>query len=238
MTNRSRASRRDAARARQRSSSGPLVALVAAGVVVVAAVAALTLTGTPAVPPGSTVPPSASASSAGPSGSAPVGAVIDPVISGDPLPTFEGPVDDPAIGRPAPVVEGSGFDGNPTAIADDGRAKVVVFLAHWCSHCQAEVPLLQAWIDAGGVPEGVDVISVVTAIDPGRPNHPPEAWLEREGWSAPVVVDPENTVAAAYGLAAFPFWTFVAADGTVQARAAGELAIPQLSAVVAGLAGS
>jgi hypothetical protein len=30
---------------------------------------------------------------------------------------------------------------------------------------------------------GVEIISVVTAIDPNRPNYPPDAWLAREHWS-------------------------------------------------------
>ncbi len=239
MSSRSRESRRESARARERSSTGRrLVPLLAAAIVVIAAVAALALSGTPAATPGSTVPPSSAASGADPSASAPDGGVGAPVISGAALPTFESPVDDPAIGQPAPIVEGASFDGSPTGIAADGRAKVVIFLAHWCSHCQAEVPLLQAWVSSGGVPDGVDLVSVVTAIDPDRPNHPPAAWLEREGWTSPVIVDPENTVAAAYGLSAFPFWTFIAADGTVHARAAGQLDIQRLSTVVAGLAGS
>ncbi len=239
MSPRSRESRREAARARERASAGRrLIPLLAAAVVVIAAVAALALSGTTAPIPGSTVPPSSAASGDAPSASAPDGAVGTPVITGAALPAFASPVDDPAVGQPAPIVEGTSFDGSPTAIADDGRAKVVIFLAHWCSHCQAEVPLLQAWVSSGGVPDGVDLVSVVTAIDPDRPNHPPAAWLEREGWTVPVIADPENTVAAAYGLAAFPFWTFIGADGTVQARAAGELDIQQLSTVIAGLAGS
>ena len=31
------------------------------------------------------------------------------------------------------------FDGTPVEIAPDGKAKLVVFLAHWCPHCRAEV---------------------------------------------------------------------------------------------------
>lgn len=241
MTSRSRPPRRPSPRARRGSATGRwAVPLLGAAVVVLAAGLALALTGAPSPTPGSTVPPSATAGSQDSAGGSIPGAdtVAPPVITGAALPRFESPIGDPAIGLPAPAVDGASFDGRPTAIDPGARPTVVVFLAHWCSHCQAEVPLLQAWIAAGGVPDGVDVLSVVTAIDASRPNHPPDAWLAREGWTVPVIVDPADEVAAAYGLAAFPFWTFIGADGTVRARAAGELDVQQLGAIIEGLAGS
>ncbi len=241
MTSRSRPPRRQSPRTRQRSASGRwAVPLLGAAVVALAAGIALALSGSPSATPGSTVPPSqAAVPSAAPGGSASgVDAATPPVISGDPLPRFESPVGDPAIGMPAPAVDGSSFDGSATAIAPGARPTVVIFLAHWCSHCQAEVPVLQAWVNAGGLPAGIDFVSVATAIDPGRPNYPPDAWLTREGWTVPVIVDPTDAVAEAYGLSAFPFWTFIGADGTVRARATGQLDIQQLSAVIGGLTGS
>src|SRR5699024_5507678 len=112
----------------------------------------------------------------------------------------------------APTVSGSAFDGSSVKIAADGRPKVVIFLAHWCPHCQAEVPVVQAWINAKGMPDGVDLVTVATGIDPKAPNYPPDAWLAREGWTVPVIVDSTNTVAQAYGLSAYPFGTFIGSD--------------------------
>jgi thiol-disulfide isomerase/thioredoxin len=179
----------------------------------------------------SSLPPPASAPVA--SGSAATSGA--PVISGTSLPTFEGPNADPAVGMPAPEVHGSSFDGTPVAIANDGRPKVVLFIAHWCPHCQREVPLIQDWVDSGAVPEGVDLVSVATFIDPARPNYPPDAWLQREGWTVPVIVDPTTSVANAYGLNAFPYWVFIGPDGTVRARTVGELPIANLETVIRGL---
>ena len=42
-------------------------------------------------------------------------------------------------------------------------------------------------------------------------------------------------MATAYGLSAFPFWTFVNADGTVLGRFAGELTIADLETIIASL---
>ncbi|GBC87267.1 Sporulation thiol-disulfide oxidoreductase A [bacterium HR12] len=154
-------------------------------------------------------------------------------VTGDALPAYaEG--SDPAVGLPAPALQGRDFEGRPISIGDDGRPKVIVFLAHWCPHCQREVPLVQGWLDREGMPAGVDLYSVATAIDPTQPNYPPDDWLRREGWTVPVLVDDdEGSAAEAYGVTGFPFFVFIDARGNVASRAAGELTIQQLQGYLA-----
>lgn len=160
-----------------------------------------------------------------------------PVVSGQPLPALTQNGADPASGMPAPLVEGADFDGNPISITDDGSPKIVLFLAHWCPHCQREVATLQPWLAEQALPEGVGLYSVVTAIDPTRPNYPPDEWLRGQGWSIPVIVDnAQNGVAKAYGLTAFPYWVFIGADGTVAGRTVGELAPDALTSAATQLA--
>ena len=223
MSQRSRESRR-AARQREESAARRrwLLPALAVAVIAVAAVAAIWLS-SGSSGGGSSVLPSNL-----PSGS--VGAGQGPVVSGSPLPLFESPSGDPAVGQTIPTVT------SPTAsIQLNGKAKILLFLAHWCPHCQAEVPVVQDWIEGGNLPGDVDLISVSTAIDPSRPNYPPDEWLEREGWTSPVIVDESGAVADAYGLSAFPYWVFVNADGTVAARLTGELPTSELDRIVAGL---
>ncbi len=229
---RSRDSRRDAARAREQAPrSRWLLPVAGAAVVIVAAVAAIALTGGAGDPGSSSPRPSASSGSSSPAASA--GA---PTVTGASLSLFEQIAGDQAIGNSVPAVDGTDFNGQPVTIApSNGKPKVLLFLAHWCSHCQVEVPLVQSWIDAGDAPDGVDIISVATGIDPSLPNYPPEEWLAREGWTVPVIVDRTGAVATAYGLSAFPFWVFVAADGTVTGRTTGELPIADLQTIIASL---
>lgn len=160
-----------------------------------------------------------------------------PTVTGQPLLLLPDGVQDPAIGTPAPEVTGADFDGTPVEITNDGNAKIIIFVAHWCPHCQNEVPVVQAWLDGGPLPEGIDFYSVATSSSATRPNFPPSAWLKREGWTAPVIVDDEiNTVGSSFGLTAFPFWVFVAPDGTVAARVTGEVTPDVLDTAVASLA--
>jgi thiol-disulfide isomerase/thioredoxin len=163
------------------------------------------------------------------------------VVSGTPLPELTDSADDPAVGMTFPTLTGVDQSGEPMTISADDGPMMVLFLAHWCPHCQREVPVVQDWVDDGGLPQGVDLVTVSTAIDPQRPNYPPDAWLEREGWTAPVLVDADNTAAIAAGLSAFPYFVAVDGDGKVALRTTGELTTDQLDAIageIAGTAGS
>lgn len=144
---------------------------------------------------------------------------------------------DPAEGAIAPEFASVDFAGMPQSLAHDGTPKAVLFLAHWCPHCQAEVPPLQAYMDGTGLPAGTQLISVATANDPTRANYPPSAWLEREGWTAPVLVDDmASAIARSYGLAAFPYYVILDGDGTVVERITGAVAPEAVAALLAELA--
>ena len=53
-------------------------------------------------------------------------------ITGDPLPQYpDGQAADPAVGLAMPELQGESFDGSPVSITNDGRVKVLIFLAHW-----------------------------------------------------------------------------------------------------------
>lgn len=145
-------------------------------------------------------------------------------------------VDTTATSEVSPTVIGQDFDGNEVRIENDGRAKAIVLLAHWCGFCQNEVPAVQAWLDSGGGVEGVDMYSIATAMDSNRDNFPPSAWFDREGWTVPVIRDDSNnSVHTAYGSGGFPFWVFVNSDGTVAFRLAGATTIDELELIMSEL---
>src|SRR3972149_8959446 len=107
-----------------------------------------------------------------------------PTVTGDALP-LAGEGADLALGLPIPDVVGADFAGNEVRISRDGRPKILIFLAHWCSHCQVEVPIVHDWVDAGSLPEGLDLIGVATSPTSTRPNFPPSAWLGGGAWGRP-----------------------------------------------------
>jgi thiol-disulfide isomerase/thioredoxin len=147
------------------------------------------------------------------------------------------PAEDPAVGQTPPVLEGFSFDGKPVKIDPaDGRAKVVIFVAHWCPHCQAEVPLIQKWIDEGNQPENVDFYGVSTSVKRDQPNYPPSKWIIKEGFTPQVMLDnPSGTAAQAYALPGFPYFVMMDSSGKVTQRASGEVPIDQFGTLVTAL---
>ena len=151
--------------------------------------------------------------------------VADVNIEGEHLSPFDGQEPDPAMEMLAPAFAATTFDGvEVSVLPGDGTAKVIGFFAHWCSHCQRELPRITNWLAANQLPAGVEVIAVSTAVDSGRPNYPPSAWFEEEQWPAVAVRDSEsNEIGDAYGLRGFPYMVAIDADGRVVARVSGEL---------------
>jgi cytochrome c biogenesis protein CcmG/thiol:disulfide interchange protein DsbE len=161
---------------------------------------------------------------------------VHPVDVDGSLPPLERGGADPAVGEDMPELAGSTFDGSAVRIENDGRPKVLFFLAHWCPHCQREVPVIVDYLEEEGQPEGVDLFGVSTAVDEGRPNFPPSRWLEQESWPAPVLADTaEGTAAEAYGVSGFPFFVAIDADGKVVARHAGPLGRDALAQLIESL---
>ncbi len=157
----------------------------------------------------------------------------DVTVSGDPLPVVN-QGGDPAVGWTAPTVAGTDWDGNPVSIAADGRPKVVVFLAHWCPHCQAEVPVIQNWLNSGRLPEGVDLYAATIFTDARRAEFPPQAWLERENWTVPTVMDNQaGDIARAFGVTGTPGYIVLDGENRNMGRLSGEIGVAGLEALVA-----
>ena len=156
-------------------------------------------------------------------------------VVGEPLPFLADPnAGDPSIGFTAPTVSGSDWDGVPTTIEADGRPKILLFLAHWCPHCQAEVPVVTSWLDFGGLPDDVDMYSFTVLSDRLRPNWPSQTWLEDEGWTVPVIMDDEQqSVVFAYGMRGTPFYVVLDGDNNNLGRISGEVGVAGLDQMVA-----
>ncbi len=142
--------------------------------------------------------------------------------SGQALPRFDPRSADEARGMLAPEVSGASLTGDQVTIGAPGEAQVLVFLAHWCPHCQAEVPRIVDHVASNPLPEDVQVYGVATATASNRPNHPPSEWLEREEWTFPTLDDASDSAQVLYGLSAFPFFVAIDAEGVVVARGSGE----------------
>ncbi len=156
------------------------------------------------------------------------------VTGAAPLPKLTDPASDPAVGQTIPTTTGTDFDGKPVTIdPDDGTAKVIIFAAHWCPHCQRELPILVDHLKANPMPDDVELLTVSTAVAEERGNYPPTSWFEEIEWTAPVLADSEEGAAAtAFALPGFPYFVAVDAEGKVVARTSGEIPTAEFDALV------
>lgn len=152
-------------------------------------------------------------------------------VTGTKLPELKDGEPDTSVGMAAPTITMDRPSAEQGVIGGVGRATLVVFLAHWCPHCQAEVPVIVKAAAERILPD-VRLIAVATGTNPQAPNFPPGAWLTRESWPGEILLDDEDfTAAIAYGLANYPYIVAIDAAGNVTARASGELTAAQLAVI-------
>ena len=155
-------------------------------------------------------------------------------VTGDPLPSLDSvAADDIAVGTPVPVVDGATFDGAAVTIggATDGPT-MYVFLAHWCPHCNDEIPELIELKNRDGLPADMNVVAVSTAVDNSAPNYPPSEWMLEKRWPSewPVMADSvESTGFVVNGGSGFPYLMIVDADGNLLARDSGTKSAEELA---------
>jgi cytochrome c biogenesis protein CcmG, thiol:disulfide interchange protein DsbE len=161
--------------------------------------------------------------------------------SGAALPKLgDNPAVDAAVGKTPPTLTGYGFDGTPVSITPGGGSpQLVLFVAHWCPHCQREVPKIVSWVAAGRPPKDLKISAVSTAVSKDAPNYPPSAWLSKVGFTAPVMADSAAQDAAkAWGLPGYPYFVLLKSDGTVASRFSGEIELDKLDELIATALGS
>jgi cytochrome c biogenesis protein CcmG/thiol:disulfide interchange protein DsbE len=164
------------------------------------------------------------------------------VVDGDALPAFVDSHTDPAIGRPIPTLIGEDYDGTPITVGPDrANPMLLVVLAHWCPHCNNEIPEINAIRDADRWPAGLEVVGISSAIAPDRPNFPPARWLVEKDWTYPVLADGIDETRGVYiagdalGVTGYPFMVLVDATGAVRGRWSGESPADALVALVTDL---
>lgn len=158
-------------------------------------------------------------------------AAVAPSVPAGYLPPFEQGQPDAALGMVLGDVTGVEYytETEMTVDPTDGTARAWLIWAHWCPHCQRELPPLSNWyVENADLYPNVELISVSSSIDPTRGN-PLEPYLDELQLPFPTILDPDLSLAEQFGLSAYPFWVFTAGDGTTLLRIAGFLEIDQVA---------
>lgn len=123
------------------------------------------------------------------------------------------------IGAPVPTFQLQTLSGGVVSLsALRGHPVLLNFWASWCPPCRAEFPLLHGAQVAQG-PKGLHVVGVLVNDSPAHAR----AFMTAHGGIWPVGLDPNNSVAGAYGIGALPESFFIRSNGTLAAANLGEL---------------
>ena len=139
------------------------------------------------------------------------------------------------VGKQAPDFRARTLDGTRTIRLADLRGQVVVlnFWSSWCAACVAEHPTLaRAWSryrDRGMVIVGMDFDDAHSAAT---------AFASRLGIAYPVVGDPGDRTALAYGVTNPPETFLIGADGRIQSKWIGPVPYDDLTSQVESLLGT
>ena len=132
-----------------------------------------------------------------------------------------------------PDIEGISISGEPFKIQNDGRKKIILFLAHWCPHCQVEGEVFESWIKTRGVPEDFDIYSIATANNPSQEKYPPETWLKEGNWEFPTIIDTDSdNIAKIFGVTSFPYWVLVDSENKILTRLTGTFKEEDIDVIV------
>jgi peroxiredoxin len=100
-----------------------------------------------------------------------------------------------------------------------GKVVVISFWATWCGPCKEEMPhLFKMYQELGD--RGLVVLSVST--DDARSVSKVKPFIQKMGYSFPVLLDKESTVISSYNPAkTLPYTVIVGRDGTIARRTSG-----------------
>lgn len=136
------------------------------------------------------------------------------------------------VGDRAPDFALADLDGEPVRLADYvGRPVLVNFWASWCLPCVEEFPILAEALEAHA-DMGLAVIGIVYRDR----SEAARAFGEQLGATWPLVMDPGERVARAYGVFGPPESWLIGPDGTLVSRHIGPFTAEELAEELVHLA--
>jgi cytochrome c biogenesis protein CcmG/thiol:disulfide interchange protein DsbE len=130
------------------------------------------------------------------------------------------------VGERAPAFALADLDGQPVRLEDyAGRPVLLNFWASWCVPCVTEFPLLAAEL-RDHADEGLAVVGIVYRDR----SEAARTFGEQHGADWPLVMDPGEAVARAYGVFGPPQSWLIDPDGRVFSRQIGPYSADELAA--------
>ncbi|MDD3251729.1 MAG: cytochrome c biogenesis protein CcdA [Lachnospiraceae bacterium] len=126
--------------------------------------------------------------------------------------------------------------GNKHTLADyKGKTVFLNFWATWCPPCRAEMPDIQKLYETYDT-EGDDALIVLGVAAPNVGQETDEAgiaaFLEENGYTYPVLMDPTGELFSAYGISSFPTTFMINRDGYIFGYVSGMLSEDMMQSII------
>ena len=115
-------------------------------------------------------------------------------------------------------------EGNAVKLSDYfGKPIVLNFFASWCGPCRSEMPAFQAEYNANGD----EIVFLFVSLDDTMQDA--KDFIDRQGYTFPILHDTNGSAAIAYGVRRFPTTVFISREGHLAAKAVGALSASNLA---------
>ena len=139
-------------------------------------------------------------------------------------PEEEKPEEKPQIQPSAPDFTVYDVEGNAVKLSDYfGKPIVLNFFASWCGPCRSEMPAFQAEFNANGD----EIVFLFVSLDDTMQDA--KDFIDRQGYTFPILHDTNGSAAIAYGVRSFPTTVFISREGHLAAKAVGALSASNLA---------
>ncbi|MCB2184641.1 MAG: TlpA family protein disulfide reductase [Desulfobulbaceae bacterium] len=118
------------------------------------------------------------------------------------------------VGKPAPNFTLTDIDGKQWQLSSlRGKVVFINFWATWCPPCQEEIPSMQALYE-GMADAPFQMLSI---LNNDRPDYA-RMLADKIGFTFPILMDPESTAAAQYGLTGVPETFIIDTQGVLREK--------------------
>jgi peroxiredoxin len=130
----------------------------------------------------------------------------------------------PVVGAMAPNFQLQEINGDDVNLTDfEGNVILLNFWATWCVPCKLEMPLLEEQFR-----EFADESFVILAINLQESTREVHQFIQENGMTLPVLLDPDGRVAEMYRIIGYPSTILIDSTGRIRAIHIGILTEPQL----------